>query len=85
MLQRIWPRRRGGKTWREIAEMLTEQGCKKNSQLADCKFSLPIANSGRDRRSATLYYWQVFLIQAQCEVIGFSGLYRQPGMPSNIC
>ena len=37
------------------------------------------------RRSTPLEYWQVFLIQAQSEIVGVSGLYREPGMPSSIC
>ena len=37
------------------------------------------------RRSTPLEYWQVFLIRAQSEIVGVSGLYRQPGMSSNIC
>src|ERR1700737_544455 len=37
------------------------------------------------RRSTPLEYWRVFLIQAKSEIVGVSGLYRQPGMPSNIC
>jgi GNAT superfamily N-acetyltransferase len=40
---------------------------------------------GIGRRSTPLDYWQVFLIKAQSEIVGVSGLYRQPGMPSNIC
>jgi RimJ/RimL family protein N-acetyltransferase len=40
---------------------------------------------GIGQRSTPLEYWQVFLIQAQSEIVGVSGLYRQPGMPSNIC
>src|ERR1700732_5478315 len=40
---------------------------------------------GIGQRSTPLEYWQVFLIQAQCEIVGVSGLYRQPGMPSTIC
>jgi ribosomal protein S18 acetylase RimI-like enzyme len=40
---------------------------------------------GIGRRSKPLEYWQVFLIQAQSEIVGVSGLYRQSGMPSNIC
>jgi GNAT superfamily N-acetyltransferase len=40
---------------------------------------------GIGSRSTPLDYWQVFLIRAQTEIIGVSGLYRQPGMPSNIC
>ena len=36
------------------------------------------------RRSAPLEYWQVFLIRAQSEIVGVSGLYRQQGMSSNI-
>jgi hypothetical protein len=47
--------------------------------------SLSIANSGRDPKLAALWYWQVFLILAQSEIGSVSGLYRQPGMPSNIC
>jgi RimJ/RimL family protein N-acetyltransferase len=37
------------------------------------------------RRSTPLEYWQVFLMQAQSEIVGVSGLYRQPGMPLNTC
>jgi GNAT superfamily N-acetyltransferase len=40
---------------------------------------------GIGQRSTPLEYWQVFLIRAQSEIVGVSGLYRQPGMPSNIC
>jgi ribosomal protein S18 acetylase RimI-like enzyme len=29
--------------------------------------------------------WQVFLLRAKSRIIGVSGLYRQPGMPSNVC
>jgi GNAT superfamily N-acetyltransferase len=36
------------------------------------------------RRSTPLEYWQVFLIRAQSEIVGVSGLYRQQGMCSNI-
>jgi GNAT superfamily N-acetyltransferase len=32
-----------------------------------------------------LEYWQVFLLRAKSEIIGVSGLYRQPGMPSHVC
>ena len=37
------------------------------------------------RRSTPLEYWQVFLIQVRSDIVGVSGLYRQPGMSSNIC
>jgi RimJ/RimL family protein N-acetyltransferase len=40
---------------------------------------------GIGRRSTPLDYWQVFLVQAQSEIVGVSGLYRQQGMSSNIC
>jgi ribosomal protein S18 acetylase RimI-like enzyme len=40
---------------------------------------------GIGHRSATLEYWQVWLVQAQSETVGVSGLYRQPGMPPTIC
>jgi GNAT superfamily N-acetyltransferase len=40
---------------------------------------------GIGRRLRSLEYWQVFLIRAQSEIVGVSGLYRQPGMSSNIC
>jgi GNAT superfamily N-acetyltransferase len=32
-----------------------------------------------------LEYWQVFLLQAKSQIVGVSGLYRQPGMPSHVC
>ena len=35
---------------------------------------------GIGRRSTPLDFWQVFLLRAQGEVVGVSGLYRQPGM-----
>src|ERR1700740_730299 len=39
---------------------------------------------GSGKRSAPLEYWQVFLLRAKPHIIGVSGLYRQPGMPSNV-
>src|SRR6516162_2446435 len=35
---------------------------------------------GFGQRSTPLDYWQVFLLRAAGEIIGVSGLYRQPGM-----
>jgi RimJ/RimL family protein N-acetyltransferase len=32
-----------------------------------------------------LEYWQVFLLRAKSQIIGVSGLYRQPGTPSHVC
>jgi ribosomal protein S18 acetylase RimI-like enzyme len=40
---------------------------------------------GIGHRSAPLDYWKVFLVRARCDVVGVSGLYRQPGMPHNVC
>jgi GNAT superfamily N-acetyltransferase len=40
---------------------------------------------GIGQRSRPLEYWQVFLLRAKSQIIGVSGLYRQPGMPSNVC
>jgi len=40
---------------------------------------------GIGKRSKPLEYWQVFLLRAKSEIIGVSGLYRQPGMPSHLC
>ena len=35
---------------------------------------------GIGKRSSPLEYWQVFLVRADSEIVGVSGLYRQPGM-----
>jgi GNAT superfamily N-acetyltransferase len=40
---------------------------------------------GIGKRSKPLEYWQVFLIHAKSQIVGVSGLHRQPGMPSYIC
>ena len=40
---------------------------------------------GIGKRSKPLEYWQVFLLRAKSEIIGVSGLYRQPVMPSHVC
>jgi ribosomal protein S18 acetylase RimI-like enzyme len=40
---------------------------------------------GIGKRSRPLEYWQVFLLRAKPNLIGVSGLYRQPGMPSHVC
>jgi ribosomal protein S18 acetylase RimI-like enzyme len=40
---------------------------------------------GIGRRSTPLEYWKVFLLRAGGEVVGVSGLYRQPGMAENVC
>jgi len=40
---------------------------------------------GIGKRSRQLEYWQVFLLRAKSQIIGVSGLYRQPGMPSHVC
>jgi RimJ/RimL family protein N-acetyltransferase len=40
---------------------------------------------GIGRRSTPLDYWQVFLIQAHSEIVGVSGLYRQPAMALAAC
>ena len=38
---------------------------------------------GIGQRSTPLDYWKVFLVRARGDVVGVSGLYRQPGMPHN--
>jgi ribosomal protein S18 acetylase RimI-like enzyme len=40
---------------------------------------------GIGKRSRSLDYWQVFLLQAKSQIVGVSRLYRQPGMPSHVC
>lgn len=40
---------------------------------------------GIGRRSTPLDFWKVFLLRAGGEVVGVSGLYRQPGMSQNVC
>jgi hypothetical protein len=40
---------------------------------------------GIGRRSRPLDYWQVFLLRSKSQIIGVSGLYRQPGMPPHVC
>jgi ribosomal protein S18 acetylase RimI-like enzyme len=40
---------------------------------------------GIGRRSTPLDYWKVLLVRARGDVVGVSGLYRQPGMPHNVC
>jgi ribosomal protein S18 acetylase RimI-like enzyme len=40
---------------------------------------------GIGQRSTPLEYWQVFLVQSRQEIVGVSGLYRQPGMPADHC
>jgi ribosomal protein S18 acetylase RimI-like enzyme len=40
---------------------------------------------GIGKRSRPLVYWQVFLLRAKSNIVGVSGLYRQPGMPSHVC
>ena len=40
---------------------------------------------GFGRRSTPLDYWKVFLLRVRDEVVGVSGLYRQPGMPQTVC
>jgi|SRR6516162_8274361 hypothetical protein len=35
--------------------------------------------------NAPLEYWKVFLLRVRDDVVGVSGLYRQPGMAHNIC
>jgi ribosomal protein S18 acetylase RimI-like enzyme len=40
---------------------------------------------GIGQRSTPLDYWKVFLVRARGDVVGVSGLYRQPGMPHNVC
>ena len=40
---------------------------------------------GIGRRSTPLDYWKVFLLRAAGEIVGVSGLYRQPGMAQTVC
>ena|SRR6516162_10091540 len=40
---------------------------------------------GIGRRSTPLAYWKVFLVRSAGQVVGVSGLYRQPGMPETVC
>jgi ribosomal protein S18 acetylase RimI-like enzyme len=40
---------------------------------------------GIGRRSTPLDYWKVFLLRAASEIVGVSGLYRQPGMAETVC
>jgi ribosomal protein S18 acetylase RimI-like enzyme len=40
---------------------------------------------GIGKRARPLEYWQVLLLQADSQIVGVSGLYRQPGMPSHVC
>jgi GNAT superfamily N-acetyltransferase len=40
---------------------------------------------GIGRRSTPLDFWQVYLLRAQGEVVGVSGLYRQPDMAPTVC
>jgi ribosomal protein S18 acetylase RimI-like enzyme len=40
---------------------------------------------GFGRRSTPLDYWKVFLLRVRDEVVGVSGIYRQPGMPQTVC
>jgi GNAT superfamily N-acetyltransferase len=40
---------------------------------------------GIGQRSTPLEYWKVFLLQSDGEIVGISGLYRQPEMPSHVC
>jgi ribosomal protein S18 acetylase RimI-like enzyme len=40
---------------------------------------------GIGRRATPLEYWQVFLVESKQEIVGVSGLYRQPGMPARLC
>jgi ribosomal protein S18 acetylase RimI-like enzyme len=40
---------------------------------------------GIGRRSTPLDYWKVLLVRAGGDTVGVSGLYRQPGMPHNVC
>jgi GNAT superfamily N-acetyltransferase len=39
---------------------------------------------GIGRRSTPLDYWEVFLLRAAGEIVGVSGLYRQPGMEETV-
>jgi ribosomal protein S18 acetylase RimI-like enzyme len=40
---------------------------------------------GISQRSTPLDYWKVFLLRSAGQVVGVSGLYRQPGMPATVC
>jgi GNAT superfamily N-acetyltransferase len=40
---------------------------------------------GIGRRSTPLEYWKVFLLRAEGDVVGVSGLYRQPSMAETVC
>src|SRR5271165_7083355 len=40
---------------------------------------------GIGQRSTPLDFWKVFLVRARGDAVGVSGLYRQPGMPDNVC
>ena len=40
---------------------------------------------GIGQRSTPLDYWKVFLLRAEGDVVGVSGLYRQPGMAETVC
>jgi RimJ/RimL family protein N-acetyltransferase len=40
---------------------------------------------GIGQRSTPLDFWQVFLIRSAEQIVGVSGLYRQPGTPKHIC
>jgi len=40
---------------------------------------------GIGQRSTPLDYWKVFLLRAEGDVVGVSGLYRQPGMAQHVC
>jgi ribosomal protein S18 acetylase RimI-like enzyme len=40
---------------------------------------------GIGQRATPLEYWQVFLVESKHEVVGVSGLYRQPGMAAHVC
>jgi RimJ/RimL family protein N-acetyltransferase len=39
---------------------------------------------GIGQRSTPLDYWKVFLLRAECDVVGISGLYRQPGTTETV-
>jgi RimJ/RimL family protein N-acetyltransferase len=40
---------------------------------------------GIGQRSTPLDFWQVFLIRSAGEIVGVSGLYRQPETPKHVC
>ena len=40
---------------------------------------------GIGQRSTPLHYWKVFLLRAEGNLVGVSGLYRQPGMAETVC